>query len=81
MLNGLPDSKDYLNALATGYIDNDQPDMAAETWQKVLELYPNDYQTLVNLGNVYLELGDESRAHDYLGRAYRLHPTPYLNKK
>jgi tetratricopeptide (TPR) repeat protein len=81
MLNGLPDSKDYLNALATGYIDNDQPYMAAETWQKVLELYPDDYQTLINLGNVYLELGDESRAHDYLGRAYKLHPTPYLNKK
>lgn len=86
MLTGLPDDLHYLTALADGYflLGNDRE--AIDTYRRIIALDPDDYHALLVLGNYY---GQQSRlnrfdkespllARQYLGRAQRLRPTPYV---
>lgn len=78
MLAGLPASVEYLSLLAEGYLLDDQGELAAATWKKILGIAPDDYSALLNLG-IYSKLhGDAAQATDCLQKAYVIHPTPYV---
>lgn len=78
MLEGLPGSVEYLSLLAEGYLLDGQGDLAAATWKKIIEISPNDYSALLNLG-IYCKLHDDpATAAECLRRAYDIHPTPYV---
>lgn len=78
MLQGLPDSADYLSILAEGYLLAGDSDEAVATWEHILSLYPEHYDTLINLGNYYIASGRRPWALEYLRRAQNIHPTPYV---
>ena len=56
-------------------------DKAVEQWQAVLEISPDDYTTLLYLGNYYADTGDMDKARQYLSKAYGLRPTPYVKER
>jgi tetratricopeptide (TPR) repeat protein len=78
MLAGMPDDVQFQRQLARGYMLNDQAIYAVETWFNILEKNPEEYDTLIDLGNYYETIQDYNRAQTYLQRAYAIHPTPYL---
>lgn len=78
MLDGLPDSVDYLALLARGYLLQDDLPAAADTWQRILALDPDNVDALIALGNCARLQGRADDARRYLAAAYRLRPTPYL---
>lgn len=78
MLEGLPDSAEFLHALARGYMLQDDMAAAVAVWEKILALYPDDYDSLLYLGNYYVLTGRRGEAEPYLARALRVRPTPYV---
>ena len=86
MLNGLPDDIDFLTALADGYFSLGDNTRAVQTYTYLLAIDPDNYHALLVLGNYYHDIaaGDKSDiqsrelAREYLTRAYRLRPTPFL---
>lgn len=78
MLAGLPDSVKYLSALAQGYAACGDFDNATSAWQQILSIEPDNYETLLCLGNYYAIAGVNSAARDYLTRADNLRSTPYI---
>lgn len=81
MLSGLPDSIEYLSDLAYGYSLQGEHSKAAKTWQRILTIAPDDYDTLIKLGNYYIITNDRTAALEYLKRAQSLRPTPYLSSE
>ncbi|MDE5643568.1 MAG: hypothetical protein K2I56_08765 [Muribaculaceae bacterium] len=80
MLRLLPRSVEYLSALAYGYMLCGDFAGASDTWRYILEIAPDDYDTLLYLGNYYADCGDMAEASACLSRAYALRPTPYVGK-
>lgn len=83
MLAGLPDSIEYLTALADGYFTQGDDAKAIETYNKVLAIDPDNYHALLVLGNYYFDKScsnEEARvlAIQYLKRADSHHSTPYV---
>ena len=78
MLDGLPDSVEYLMLLARGYMLQDNLTAAAETWQRVLALDAGNFDALLWLGNYARLDGRPADARRYFKAAYDLRPTPYL---
>lgn len=78
MLAGMPESVEFLSALAQGQIYINQYDQAIKTWRQILALAPDHYRTLLDLGNLLLIQDKPDEAVPYLVRAYRLNPTPYV---
>lgn len=78
MLAGVPESTDYLSALAEGYVILGDYDSAIKAWQKILAVSPDNYLTLLKLGNYYANAGQNADAAAYLGRAAEVHATPYV---
>lgn len=78
MLAGLPDSREYLSLLAEGYLLDGHDDEAIAIWTRILSLEPDDYLTLLCLGNYYVIHGNPEAARRYLSRAQAIHPTPYV---
>lgn len=78
MLAGLPDSAEYLSALARGYALQGMLDEAAATWQQLLKAHPDNYEALLWLGNYELSQDDRDSARQLLSRAQGLRPTPYV---
>lgn len=81
MLAGLPESIEYLSDLAEGYIALGDGDSAVATWKRILSLDPDNYQTLLKLGNYCDVTGDWLGATDYLQRAAQIRLTPYVAKR
>lgn len=81
MHRGLPRSTEYISAMAQGYMLCGDMDKAVEQWQAVLEISPDDYTTLLYLGNYYADTGDMDKARQYLSKAYGLRPTPYVKER
>ncbi len=79
MLAGVPDSTDYLSALAEGYVILGDYDAAIRAWQKILSVSPDNYLTLLKLGNYYANAGRKAEALEYLGHAAEVHATPYVD--
>lgn len=86
MLKGMPDDIDFLTALADGYFSLGDNTRAVETYTYLLAIDPDNYHALLVLGNYYHDIaaGDKSDlqarelSREYLTRAYRLRPTPFL---
>lgn len=87
MLSGSPDSIKFLRAKAQALLLLGRNREAEIELNRIIELDPDDIETLVTLGNLYLLEGhrsgnQEQKTHavSLLGRAYKLHPTPYLDR-
>lgn len=80
MLAGLPRSTVYLEALARGYLLQDKMPEAADTWRRILEIDPDNYNALLSLGNYLITTGDKAGAIELLRRARSLRPTPYVDR-
>lgn len=81
MLAGLPDNKTFLRMLAKGKLLDGQTREAVEIWQRIDNLYPNDYETILDLANCYDALGDKSEALKWMERARQIYPTPYVESR
>lgn len=81
MLEGLPDNERYLLLLARGYLLQDDIDKAVDTYRRVIDIHPDCCDALLYLGNYYAGRSDGKQlAEDYLSRAYKLKPTPYVER-
>lgn len=80
MLDGLPDSVEYLSLLARGQLLSGDDTAAADTWQKILHINPDDYSTLVMLGNYFILKGNETEGKALLSKAEAIRPAPYITK-
>ncbi len=81
MLDGLPDSRTYLSALAQGQLLSGDTAGAVTTWERIIELYPDHYDTLINLGTYYNAHGNPDRGLELLAKARNLKSTPALEQK
>ena len=81
MLQGLPDSREYLTLMARGYLDEGNIAAAMKVWSHILTLFPDDTEALLWLGNGALAAGDKESALAYLAKANSLKPTPWLARK
>lgn len=79
MLEGLPDDVDFLRMLAQGLLLNGLTTDAVSTWIHILQIHPDNYDTLLDLGNYYDTSGQHSKALELLCRADSIHPTPYVS--
>jgi len=79
MLAGLPESTEYLALLARGYMLQGMDAEAAGTWRRILAIDPDNYDSLLYLGNSLCISGNEVEGRELLARAAAIHPTPYLN--
>lgn len=78
MLAGLPKSTEYLSLLARGYMLQGLDAEAADTWRKILAIDPDNYDTLLYLGNYCRMQGNDIEAEALLRRAAAIRRTPYL---
>lgn len=78
MLRGLPESVEFRRILARGYMLCGDYENAVATWRAILEQNPGQIETLLDLGNYYVNAGEPDNAIPYLEHAYSLRPTPYL---
>lgn len=86
MLDGLPDSIQFLSLLARGQMMRGDTADSLATYRHILQLDPDNYDALLELGNYALLQYDatpsDTSARDsaitYLTRANALHPTPYV---
>lgn len=81
MLEGLPESVNFLSILAQGYLLDGQTDKAVETYCKILDIDATNYDALLYLGNYYWNINDKATARTYFFKAYEIHPTPFVKKK
>lgn len=80
MLSGAPGNRQYMYDLAQGYLLDGQTGEGIATFKKILEKHPDDYESLLVLGNYYADNGQDAVALEYLRRAYAIKPTPYVKK-
>ncbi len=87
MLQGMPSDTSFLAILAQGYMLSGDTHRAMETYRRILDIDPANYDALLQIGNqAYIswntDRSDPSRltAIDALSRAYALKPTPYVAK-
>lgn len=80
MLDGAPDNRDFLHTLAQGYMLTGDQQNGIDTYLRIIDLYPDDFNALVTLGNWYASTpGKANEAYSCLRRAYNIHPTPYID--
>ena len=79
MLAGAPDNIGFLYTLASGQLLTGKSSEGIATLLRILSLDPDNYDTLVMLGNWYAEHPSPSISPlTYLNHAYSLRPTPYV---
>lgn len=79
MLDGAPDNIMFLTLLAEGYMLDGNTGQGIDTYRHILSLSPDNYNTLLTLGNWYAaKEGEAATALTYLERADSLRPTPYV---
>lgn len=78
LLTATPYNLRYSRLLARGYMLNDKPELAADVWRNILSRHPDNYDTLLDLGNYYLQTGRRADALPLLRRAAAINSTPYL---
>lgn len=81
MLAGLPDNRNFLRMLATGLLLVGDTQGALEAWRRVVGLYPDDYDTILDLANCYDAMNNRGEALEWMRRAYALKPTPYVGSR
>lgn len=86
MLQGLPDSIEFLSILAQGYMYRGDYDKAIDTYNQILAIDPDNYNALLEAGNYYLlqfeadptDANAHSLAIRYLSTANAIRSTPYV---
>lgn len=78
MLQGFPENVTYLRVKARGTLLCGDGDEAAEIWRHILDLAPDNYDTLVDLAAYLVTCGKRDAATPYIRRAIAIRPTPYL---
>ena len=80
MLDGAPDNISFLTLLAEGQMLNGDYNSGLNTYKHILSIAPDDYNTLITLGNWYAEHTGEGYDSPlpYLERADAIRPTPYV---
>jgi tetratricopeptide (TPR) repeat protein/GGDEF domain-containing protein len=68
-----PRDVNLINSLGVVLIECNQKRQAADCFQDVLQIDPDNYMALVNLGHVQQTLGHKDIALDCFERAYRVH--------
>lgn len=86
MLSGLPNDEGFLSILAQGYMLNGQYAESVDTYRRILEISPNNYDALLRLGLYYDSVANESdaarkEALKFLQRACKIKATPFINAK
>lgn len=92
MLEGLPNSVKYLTTLADALMFDGQTTEAIETYNRIVQLNPDNYHALIALGNHYAliatdaemqpDITSEARqqALKHLKQAYALRATPNVSR-
>lgn len=88
MLQGLPDSIEFLTLLAQGYTYRDNCDKAIRTYLRILTIDPDNYNALLEVGNYYLlryesdptDTDARTVASTHLSAANAIHATPYVTE-
>ena len=79
MLAGAPDNVRFMTMQANGLVLEGEFPQAMAVYNHILEIEPENYQALINLGNYYAMQPDgASLALGYLRRAQAVHATPYV---
>lgn len=93
LLSATPDNIEYLSAVARGYFLIGKYEIGVNTYKHILGLSPDDYDSLISLGNYYYFMWDsakESRSQmtsikndalNYFKQAYKINPTPFIQQK
>lgn len=81
MLMGSPDNAPYLLTLARAYMLQGRTGEAVQTWQKIVEKHPGNYDATINLANYYSLSDQPDKALPLYTDAYDLRPTPYVQKE
>lgn len=85
LLPGAPDNVEFLSVLADGYMLTGRFGEGVATYERILDIYPDNYDTLLTLGNWHMLHSEGSDLHSgearrYLERAYALRPTPHVRQ-
>lgn len=89
LLEGAPGNEQFLYALAQGYLLKGDYDRAMTTYSEILKKNPKSYDALLYLGNYYASQSASGKsaapdskklALEYLGQAYSIKPTPYVDR-
>lgn len=81
MLAGMPNNRDFLRMLAHGCLLTGDTKGAIDAWLKTVELYPDDYDTVLDLANCYDAEGNKDAALKWMLRASELRTTPYVTAR
>lgn len=87
MLKGMPDNVDFLSTLAGGLMLEGDPGGAIDTYRRILEIDPGNYNALLEIGNYnYMRWRDNrddraalTRARAALSQALAIKATPYVS--
>lgn len=80
MLAPSPAHTPFALILARGYMLEGGVEQAADVYKGILHREPENLDALLALGNLYAVQGHKAEARPLLERAYKLRPTPYLQK-
>lgn len=88
MLQGLPDSIEFLTLLAQGYTYRGDCDKAIRTYLRILTIDPDNYNALLEVGNYYLlryesdptDTDARTIASTHLSAANAIYATPYVSE-
>ena len=78
MLQGFPENVSYLRVKARGTLLCGDGDEAADIWRHILDLAPDNYDTLLDLAAYLITCGNRDAATPYIQRAIAIRSTPYL---
>ena len=78
MLQGFPENVTYLRVKARCTLLCGDGDGAADIWRHILDLAPDNYDTLVDLAAYLVTCGNRDAATPYIQRAIAIRSTPYL---
>lgn len=89
MLKGMPDNVDFLSILACGLMLGGNADGAVDTYRRILEIDPGNYDALLEIGNYHYLCwrgnNDDrtalSMARAALSQAQSIRPTPYVSEE
>lgn len=81
MLKGLPDNIVFMRMLAKGYMLTGNTAEALSEWLRIVEIHPDNYETILDLANFYDSQGYEHDALKWMKKAYELRPSPYIGAR
>lgn len=78
MLQGFPENITYLRVKARGSLLCGDDAQATRVWKHILDIAPDNYDTLIDISAYYVAGGNHATAVPYIRRAMDIRSTPYL---